>query len=155
MMWSWTTWTTRSSQPIGLEFGDTSFPSRFLFSFLFKKAKIFLILPPESPPGHREHWDCVCVWDPIPQHWQRHPAEFHQVCIFISKLMMAPRLLFDQVCWTWHPHLGVPQLVHPSGLAPYRSICWNDAKSFPLGPLFGEEIQEDLPRRRLQVQNLW
>ena len=51
------------------------------FSFLFKKAKIFLILPPESPLGHREHWDCVCVWDPLPEHWNCHSAELYQVVI--------------------------------------------------------------------------
>ena len=51
------------------------------FSFLFKKGKIFLILSPESPPSHREHWDCVCVWDPLPEYWHRHPAELYQVVI--------------------------------------------------------------------------
>ena len=35
----------------------------------------------ESPPGHREHWDCVRVWDPLPEHWNCHPAELYQVVI--------------------------------------------------------------------------
>ena len=41
---------------------------------------------PESSSRNREYRDCVCLWDPLPQHRQCHPTELHQVCTFLNSL---------------------------------------------------------------------
>ena len=69
----------------------------------------------ESPPRHREYRHRVSVRHPLPDHRQRDAAELHQV--------RGAR----------HPHLGVPQLLHPPG------------------PLPGEKVQKNLFGGGLQI----
>ena len=118
----------KSSQPTDPESGDTLFHSR-QFSAIFT-LNISNPSFSESSPRHREHRNRVCVRDPLPDHGQRDAAELHQV--------RGAR----------HPHLGVPQLLHPPRPLPREKV----QKNLLGGGL--QILQKKVRSRKLNICNL-
>ena len=130
------------------------------------------ILFPESSSRYREYRDCVCLWDPLPQHRQRHPTELHQVCTFPNSVRRALNHLMplflnryvehDTLIWEY-----LNSSIHLVSFHLDFEIFWNSPRhlihlnrlkcynNLIQGPLLGEEVQKDLSRGRIQVNLLF